>query len=470
MSNYVGKPDCIVIDEYGQLGIINPISGQWLWKLKDKSSTKIDVLNFPLILPDLNGDGIYDLLYATTEGIDIRNSIRIISGNNGQPIGDAYKLKECTYIHKFQLNDGYMISFNCICNETEVQRFKTLSELYSLTTNKSLIQKLIPSSRLAQHKLYGQRKETESQRSIYSISGKELIIDNKGKCPENCNVTFTLTENRNGKIHILRNFSGTMMYGMVPAQLSFKTKDGKNKINGFVMKFWEWSYNSNTNSNNNYKEFFDIKRNKRSSQKEFSKNSFNFKSSSLNNENNNEFNLFENSIHKRNSYKISSNYDYTRSKRNLKNITYKQKNENLNTNNNILLNNYQMRLIRETVFLIIFNSADTHIENTSQSNIIQFCRNDNNEIICQPDLNYQENSILIADLDQDGSQELLSYYTTFVNHNTNNNSNGNDKKSNNLNKTDGIIKNYKDWKLVTYVTMLRLESELPTLYEVNKHN
>lgn len=82
----------------------------------------------------------------------------------------------------------------------------------------------------------------------------------------------------------------------------------------------------------------------------------------------------------------------------------------------------------------------------SQSNIVQFCRSGKRSDMCQPDLNYQENSVLITDLDQDGSQELVSYYSTFV------------EMENEPNK----------WKLMTYVQLLRLESELPKLYALDE--
>jgi hypothetical protein len=109
----------------------------------------------------------------------------------------------------------------------------------------------------------------------------------------------------------------------------------------------------------------------------------------------------------------------------------------------------QIRFLKETVVLIVFNSTDTKIENTSQSNVIQFCRGVG-EQVCQPDLNYQENSLLIADLDRDGSQELVSYYSTFVK-----NVDG-----------DGPA----TWKLKTFVQLLRLEVELTKLFSIEIKN
>jgi len=109
-----------------------------------------------------------------------------------------------------------------------------------------------------------------------------------------------------------------------------------------------------------------------------------------------------------------------------------------------------MNMITESVLLVLFVGADTHIENTSQSNIIQFCRHDRKEMVCQPDLNNQDHSMLIADLDQDGSQELVTYMSTFVHPED---------------------QPFSEWKLLTYVRLLRLQAELPAYYEKDEsHN
>jgi hypothetical protein len=108
--------------------------------------------------------------------------------------------------------------------------------------------------------------------------------------------------------------------------------------------------------------------------------------------------------------------------------------------------------------LIVFNSTNMKVENASQSNIVQFCqrttgskeksaeKKSDTDSICQPDLNYQENSILITDIDGDGSKELVSYYSTFVNENN-----------------SGDITADR-WKLKTFIQLFKLETELPKLY------
>lgn len=60
-----GCTDCLLIDEYGQMGCINPISGEWMWHIslyqddanpQEKSGRRkaVDLLDFPVILPDIN--------------------------------------------------------------------------------------------------------------------------------------------------------------------------------------------------------------------------------------------------------------------------------------------------------------------------------------------------------------------------------------------------------------------------------
>lgn len=399
-----GKADCLIVDDVGQIGVINPTSGAKWWEYIPPAPQKIDTLDLPVILPDMDNDNVYEILLATSRNSNEtrrRNYIRIISGKTGKPIGNGHLIHDCIKIRKLQL-DGDMVNFLCVQNKTDVKRSKTILELYALVTNKSIGQKIGKSNNIPQFKSYGQRKEIEHQGNLYILNGRELYIENNGKCPQNCSMTFILSEKQNGKVVTIKNFTQSNMYGMVPTQWHFKT--AKSELSGFVVKFWKWEdMDSNDTS----------PRTKRDLTADY------------------EFNVFDQLIQKRHTFSIPPK---RRVERSIANIT-KQKSGT---------NNYKMQLIKETVYIIIFNGGHTDFENTSQSNIVQFCRNNSDhDMICQPDLNNQENSLLIADLDQDGSQELVSYYSTFVNQNEDN----------------------KAWKLVTYVNLLRLEAELPSLYE-----
>ncbi|EDW79325.2 uncharacterized protein Dwil_GK13540 [Drosophila willistoni] len=476
------KNDCLVMDEYGELGAINPVSGQWHWRYKERSSHKVDEYDFPIILPDLDGDGILDILLVSSltleqrtkalvqqqqqqppsPQLETRNVLRLLSGRRGEPIGDGFRLHECQKVARLQLEAGN-VSFSCLrSNNTEQQRSKTLAELYALITNKSIVgqQRLTQASKISQHRLHGQRREVEAQRNIYSLSGRELLVENRGKCPEDCNVTLVLSEMRNGKPFVLWNLTNSAMYGMVPAEWHFKNT--KSKMSGFVMKFWEWHTVSNNNNkqskassssspafsaatqNNNVQKNNSNTNKNLNSIKDKEKSHANKKQQQpqprlkRNIDPKEEFDIFDHLIEKRETYGMP--YKNQTKSSTSSSSSFSSGSSSLTTSP------YKMQMITETVILALFMGADTRIENTSQSNIVQFCRHDRNEVICQPDLNNQEHSMLIADLDQDGSQELVTYMSTFV------------------------MAEEHEWKLITYVRLLRIQSELPIYYEDEKHN
>uniref|UniRef100_A0A0A9XCY1 FAM234A/B beta-propeller domain-containing protein n=2 Tax=Lygus hesperus TaxID=30085 RepID=A0A0A9XCY1_LYGHE len=114
----------------------------------------------------------------------------------------------------------------------------------------------------------------------------------------------------------------------------------------------------------------------------------------------------------------------------------------------------RLELIKERIVLITFNKSESmHVVNASQTDIVQLC--DENE--CQPHLSFQTQSALIADLNGDGTQDLISYFVTY--------------KTNNedplrVNKEASI----KNWILESRVRVVQLEAELHKLYEaVSKH-
>lgn len=94
-----GDTDCLVVDELGQMSCINPVSGQWIWHIAETSIP--GKLNFPLVLPDVNGDGVNDLLIASTVKTSnknhTQNALKLISGANGKQIGKNYFVKKCMY-------------------------------------------------------------------------------------------------------------------------------------------------------------------------------------------------------------------------------------------------------------------------------------------------------------------------------------------------------------------------------------
>ncbi|EAA11488.4 AGAP005946-PA [Anopheles gambiae str. PEST] len=440
-----GAPDCLVLDEYGQLECIDPLSGEWLWhaegynkRSNSGGSKQNDMLDFPLLIPDVDGDKVYDLLFVTSSSETKHNRLVMISGRKGVTIGDSYAVKECLYVHKLMLDEELNVKFNCVKEKSEQQKAKSLPELYKLIHRKALDMRVVrrmPTD-LPQHKFFGQRRNTEKQRTITNVGGKQLVVENRGKCPENCSTSVLLTEESTGEL--LWNVSGRQLYGMQPVRLSFSNfgSDNRSTMYGFVIKFWEWSQRDPDNRSSRFKRALIRWHDDDASKQRF--------------------------IHQQpwigppGLDAISKTSSSARGQ----NQTSSSSASSSSSGRPAGVFRTRMRFLKETIKLIVFNSTYIKIENTSQSNVIQFCRETISsdpaaEVLCQPDLNYQENSLLIADLDDDGSQELVSYYSTFVKTATN--------------EADGMgagvgVGPGATMKLKTYVQLLRLESELPKLY------
>lgn len=484
------QPDCLIVDKYGELSAINPVSGQWYWRSQERSARQEADLEFPLILPDLNGDGVGEILTVTGsvtsskssdhQPKEQRNCLRILSGRNGRPIGEGFKVRECDVVGQLQIDSPTSITFNCIRNATKAVRSKTLPELFALITNKSLIGKSwkttmkYPEDNVYHHHHHQSGNPAESPkngpRNVYSLSGRELLMDNRGNCPTNCNVTLILSENRGGKVHILYNFTMSAMYGMMPMQWHLQNSAIKAAaapasvpvpgsgtrthaaITGFVIKFWKWDNNDPMKVNNNNVHRSAIKK----------KDSAAFGNEIL--AKINDGSKMANKIHlKLKSDKmatskplLSGNASTIRSHHLTEAEEILQRKPRKTTNRSseggeekhFSVSSYKMHSITESVILILFVGNETRIENISHSNVVQFCRNERNAVLtCQPSLANQANSVVIVDIDQDGSQELISFTSSFVQA-----------------PHEGEEAVAQDWRLVTYVRLLRIQfSDLSNL-------
>ncbi|CRL07026.1 CLUMA_CG019998, isoform A [Clunio marinus] len=380
-----GTKDCLILDEFGQLSCLDS-NGHFIYdfsNLKTSKQTRKDLLDFPLILPDLNGDKVNELMMGYSNAKNSTTDLVILSGANGKIL--LKNTQNCSYIHKLQIDTNFVIKFICMIKEdTEQQILKNLTDLYSLVSKKPLnLKKLQQVSKINQHKFYGKRSSTLEQTTISTVEDKKLEIENKGTWPRESKVSINLTSVDDGAIKIHFEYVASKVYAMVPVPFKLDNSRQGENVHGFIIKYWIW-----------------------------------------------------------NGTEVKYNLERNRLKRSPESFTpsssYKTK----------------LLFLRENIMLIVFNSTNMKVENASQSNIVQFCQKQTkdktgdkkNESICQPDLNYQENSVLIADIDNDGSKELISYCSTFVNEN-----------------------HYGDvigdrWKLKTFVQLFKLETELPKLY------
>lgn len=397
-----GTKDCLILDEFGQLACLDG-SGHFIYyvsNLKATKQTRKDLLDFPLILPDLDGDKVNDVMMGSPNGKSNTTDIVILSGATGKTI--LKETQSCLFVHKLQIDSDFVIKFICMLKEdTEQQIFKNLTDLYSRVLKKPLnLSKLEPIAKINQHKFFGQRPSTMEQTTITAVQDKKLEIVNKGVWPRESKVFVNLTSQAKGATKTHFEYSASKVYAMVPVafQLNGSANGKGDNIHGFVIKFWIWNGT-------------DI--------------SFNL-----------EKNRFKRSHEKRDLKAQRSNYT-----------------------NQTFSGSYKTKVtfLKESIMLIVFNSTNMKVENASQSNIVQFCqrsvgkadkavdKKSENDYVCQPDLNYQENSILITDIDGDGSKELVSYYSTFIHEN---------------HAADVVDR----WRLKTFIQLFKLETELPKLY------
>lgn len=351
-ANGDGTSDCLLLGEMG-LQAIDPISGQILYHVhyQNTKAKGISSIDMPVILPDLNKDGINEMI-TIINGKAFHNKLVIVCGKTGVLLSKVL-LRHCENVKALQYENKKFI-YSCI-NSTATRYFEvSFKDIENRYYNRSF--DVI--SQITNH--------SDDYNNEYKLSNHKLIVNNTGTCPD-CQSTITLLDSKDNQLWSL---SHSNSYAMKPTTFSFKsTKPNmlslKGHINGYIMKLWQWS-----------------------------------------------------------TYKMS-NADRVIDKRYVSI-------QDPATHTNI---------INERIVLITFNDTNVHVINASLIEVTQLCFPINGEYICQPDLNNQKESLLITDLDNDKSQELVSYSSTFV-------------------QKDST------WNLISNMKVIRLEAELPKLYEV----
>lgn len=93
-----------------------------MWHLHSHHDNRSAVdLEFPIVLPDLDGDGILELLTAcsfndTTDShatVSDRNNFIVISGKKGEIIGQAVHFPTCARIQALSLDEKWNIVYMC---------------------------------------------------------------------------------------------------------------------------------------------------------------------------------------------------------------------------------------------------------------------------------------------------------------------------------------------------------------------
>lgn len=229
-----GRYDCVVVGTEGMLATLNPISGTFYWYFHQHGGVNniIGSVDFPLLLMDINSDGVNDLL--TTCSISpssYHNKLVIISGAKGSVIGKPLTMSNCTSIRKLAIDKTHMISFICknVTTSSESLNVIAFSELYKKIMEKPLSITWKRWNPMKQHKSTIP-KQTD-MRKFYETEHGKLMIENRGACPDNCKINVQLLVQRNNTNSVSWEYTANHVYGMTPNTFSFA-----NSIHGFVLK------------------------------------------------------------------------------------------------------------------------------------------------------------------------------------------------------------------------------------------
>lgn len=478
-----GKTDCLLIGSNDLMYAFNPVTSITIWFLNAEKETDFipSDMEFPLILPDVDQDNIFDLAIACrmlkritnstsdkTPSISTKtshNRIAIVSGKSGRLIGRAFVDDTCQTIYKLtvDVDKDWFISYRCVDDGgKESVKLTELSVLYKSVTNKSAPVDFSKHSKggvpIKQHVFSqnygppdlmgnGEPQSINNKPTTYSVHGKKLTIQNQGQCPEDCRASARVFNDGKSPNSSIWSDGGPKMYALRPAILLFNSQMSNinsNKkpdpsssesllgtVTGFAVKFWHWT--SCEKSPIWYSQQKRVKR--MSKDKEWG-------------------NILQPNDHWHDSASDKQPPDYIESRESRigsSGINTTTKSLSRNTSTITITHHpkdaYSAFCLKERIVLITFNDTDMHLVNASESEIKQLCSN----MGCQPSLFYQEQSLIIADLDGDGSKELVSYLTTYET------------------DDDGKPPGSGRLILVSKVRVVRLEAELPKLYEAVTH-
>lgn len=415
-----GFNDCLVIGDDDMLKAVQSIAGTEMWDVHGpdfKKNLSMYHFEFPLVLPDLDGDGVKELLTACSfrqnSTSKRQNHLVIISGKSGAAVGVPVEIKTCSALHNLLLEKDFNITYTCIdFFGKESVRTTNLSDICEMM--KCPFDPFLGKDNAKNNQLFHLHKMDSVVGNVFQIGDRRLLLENKGSCPD-CNVSVFVKDEREKINRTVYTFESANAYGMTPVTISF------GKIKGFIVKFWQWHLNkeeknfyeknspfrsaSTVDSGKMKADFEVVRKRLKTSYKDLDQEMMSGASSSS----------------KR--FKRSESYETGADKR-------------------------VVHRISERVVLITFNKTDSRFVNASHFEIIQLCQDSK---ICQPDVRSQSKSLLLTDLDQDGFQELISYTTTYKNRNDDDGGGGEVRP--------------ETWKLQSKIRVVRLESELPKLYD-----
>ncbi|XP_076247668.1 uncharacterized protein LOC143187377 [Calliopsis andreniformis] len=228
-----GKPDCIVAGDQGLLASIEPIAGTIHWSSKIHTYEKL-----PVILPDIDSDGVEDFLSVEVATKNMPNLV-ILSGGTGHLLG-RYSPGNCSMIYLYNPISNHNVSYMCYdSNRKSVVRTMTfVGILHAMKLSEAL--KQIATKPRVTFRIFETLKLDDEINSWKPTPYHYLSIENEGSCPgESCKASVNLT------LQMVENQPVTIWDYVSPnsfvSKPTFLLMPGKVYTSGFAIKFWHWT-------------------------------------------------------------------------------------------------------------------------------------------------------------------------------------------------------------------------------------
>lgn len=241
-----------------------------------------------------------------------------------------------------------------------------MQQLYASATHKQLtVSKYLEGPPLKQHQVQG------GLSTIKNVNGHWLTLVNEGRCPNHCNASVKITDERRQTVF---SYQLDNTYGMVPIVLVFSSRSGTSTggafvepVSGFVLKFWTWTPTNSRMPSSVMKD-----------------------SGATNTTSNNP--LFQYRLKRMVRDRMLTEMHLGRERFIRRVVTPVQ--QNVRNGSSIRVDFHQLK---ERVVLYTFNATDSHIVNASLNEVTQLCSRlgpSEEDELCQPDLHFQEQSCM----------------------------------------------------------------------------
>ncbi|KAG6450350.1 protein FAM234B [Manduca sexta] len=227
------QKDCIVAGTEGLFAALNPLSGTYYWNIHKEENflTNITMIDFPIVVKDMDKDKVSDLLtVATLDANSNHNALLLVSGATGRLIGEPMIIDDCSTVKLISESDS--ITYICKNSTTEAVRLITYPLLYKkLLKFDQVTNHSQPPAKVSKRVNTILKKSIGNTRVIFSNGPGKLIVENSGECPNSCRVNLTLLLDRNGTSNVTWEYVANHVYAMKPSSFAFT-----NSIRGFVLK------------------------------------------------------------------------------------------------------------------------------------------------------------------------------------------------------------------------------------------